>query len=184
MSNVAKALSGPGKNLERIVARATFWLHQCLRHHGECHLSRFSEVLWPPLPKRVVDVGMVQMEHRRIRLVGGSGRRGAYCALSYRWHAPETALTTTAETAVTFQERGIPFYQLQRQIQEAFLLASRLGIRYVWVDALVSWHVPATEPRYDCLTVLRYSASCKAEKETGTRKRQRWPRSTRTQSSR
>jgi hypothetical protein len=67
-------------------------------------------------------------------LVTGSPRRAPYCALSYRWQ--DHAVKTTTESLAAFC-REIPFSQLQTQLQDAFLIANRLDINYVWVDALV-----------------------------------------------
>jgi hypothetical protein len=54
--------------------------------------------------------------------------------MSYRWQEP--ALKTTAESIAAFR-REIPLQNVQNQLRDAFLISKRLGIRYVWVDALV-----------------------------------------------
>ncbi|KIM97163.1 hypothetical protein OIDMADRAFT_32194 [Oidiodendron maius Zn] len=83
------------------------------------------------LPKRIVDVG--RLDQGLIKLAAGGRRRSPYCALSYRWQ--DTTIKTTAESLEAFR-REIPLGTLQTQVRDACLIASRLGIRYVWIDAL------------------------------------------------
>jgi hypothetical protein len=125
-------LQQKGENVERALAYAGFWLHRCLKYHSCVEIRPFSDILWPVLPKRIVDVSRVA--HGLIKLVDGRPKRAPYCALSYRWQ--DHAITTTAESIAAFS-REIPLNRLQTQIKDAFLIANRLGIRYVWVDALV-----------------------------------------------
>ena len=136
-------LQEKGENIERALAFAGFWLNRCLRYHYCVETRPFSETMWPVLPKRVVDVS--QLKEGRIRLVTGRPRRAPYCTLSYRWQ--DHGIKTTSESLAAFC-REIPLSQLQTQLQDAFLIANRLDINYVWVDALVCFIL---ESKLQCL---------------------------------
>ena len=127
-------LQQKGETVKRALAYAGFWLYRCLKCHPCSKNPPFSEILWPVLPKRIVDVS--RLDQGSIRLVAGGRRRSPYCALSYRWQ--DTTIKSTAESLETFG-REIPLNTLQTQLRDACLIASRLGIRYVWIDALVCY---------------------------------------------
>ena len=133
MTLIASKLEKEEKILQRAFLYVSFWIYRCLRYHYCCDSRPFSETVWPILPKRVVDVS--QLAKGCINLVDGSSIRAPYCALSYRWQG--NAVRTTEVSLAAFK-REIPISLLQSQITDAFLIANRLGIRYVWVDALVS----------------------------------------------
>jgi hypothetical protein len=90
-----------------------------------------------PLPTRLIMVGSLSDEG--VRLVETASLPAGlddhrYTALSYRWGSTNT-LTTTAETV---QERmaHIPLSRMPRTIHDAVQVTRRLGVRFLWVDAL------------------------------------------------
>ena len=133
MKAIGSILLHDGQLLERALAYASFWMYRCLTDHSCSDSLPSSETLWPSLPKRVVDVA--GFDQGRVKLVEGNGMRSPYGALSYRWR--ENGVRTTESSLSAFHTE-IPLNLLQSQIYDAFLIANRLGIRYVWVDALVS----------------------------------------------
>ncbi|KAF2690808.1 hypothetical protein K458DRAFT_382383 [Lentithecium fluviatile CBS 122367] len=137
-NQVASLLQREGKQVERALTYTKFWLFRCLKFHEKCHsVVPISKVLWPELPKRVVDVRQVQ--EGRVKLVDGFPRRSPYCALSYRWGQP--CVTTTTESIEEFRN-GISIDSLQTEIRDACFIANGLGIPFVWVDALRSQSDP------------------------------------------
>jgi hypothetical protein len=90
-----------------------------------------------PLPTRLIMVG--SSSDAGVRLVEIASFPAdlddhRYTALSYRWGSTNT-LTTTAETV---QERmaHIPLSRMPRTIHDAVQVTRRLGVRFLWVDAL------------------------------------------------
>jgi hypothetical protein len=86
------------------------------------------------LPSKVIDVG-TRFPIRTVKLHWTEeGESGEYVALSYCWGGSQTLLTTTA-TAQDFTD-GIPTSRIPKTILDAITLTHKLGLRYLWVDAL------------------------------------------------
>ncbi|KAH8746428.1 heterokaryon incompatibility protein-domain-containing protein, partial [Diaporthe sp. PMI_573] len=58
-----------------------------------------------------------------------------YVALSYCWGKNQTGYMTTTETIGQMMQ-GVPLALLSQTIQDAVMVVRRLGIRYLWADAL------------------------------------------------
>lgn len=88
-----------------------------------------------PLPTRVIDVGPPDGSKEPV-LLETRGRKGYYAYLSWQWGAeiPEERLTTQE----SLQERvqSFPFDKLGQTHLEAIIITRRLGLRYLWIDAL------------------------------------------------
>jgi hypothetical protein len=111
---------------------AAYWLLRCIRSHQKC---RF---IGTELPTRVIDVAADSpFIHETAR-----GERGKYCTLSYRW-TPQ-AVTTTQENLAQFK-RSIPLDLLPQVILDAINVTRKLGIQYLWVDALCILHGSASD---------------------------------------
>ncbi len=104
--------------------------------HAECPRPTAS-----PLPSHVID--LIDYDPNpsalasRIRIREGGGVKAPYCALSYRWSSPGLNILTltranSAELAAGFDPRD-----LSSEIQDACVLTKHIGLRYLWVDALV-----------------------------------------------
>ncbi|KAF9479152.1 HET-domain-containing protein [Pholiota conissans] len=83
------------------------------------------------LPTRVIDCSdpskpRLIETHRQIK--------GLYCALSYVWGGEQYQKTTTSNIN-TYVREGINVV-LPQTISDAILVTNKLGIRYLWVDAL------------------------------------------------
>lgn len=59
-----------------------------------------------------------------------------YIALSYCWGTLGQQVLATKETVTKFMERGIQLSNLPKTIQDAVVVTRRLGIPFLWVDAL------------------------------------------------
>lgn len=60
----------------------------------------------------------------------------SYTALSYCWGMPGQQILTTKEKVTEFMERGIQLSILPKTIQDAVVITRRIGVQYLWVDAL------------------------------------------------
>ncbi|KAL2833819.1 heterokaryon incompatibility protein-domain-containing protein [Aspergillus cavernicola] len=106
------------------------WLANCIITHGLsdglCNSPEF-----PPLPLRVVDVGL---EDGVVRLVEPQEGRGKYVCLSHCWGGVHLTMTTLATLAG--YKNLIAWNSLSPTFRDAISLVRRLGIRYIWIDSL------------------------------------------------
>lgn len=105
----------------------TPWIRDCTNYHDRCK-SDLPRVL----PTRVLDVSTRGTNH--VRLVEAHGT-GFYTALSHCWGKSEHLFTTTK---ATLKQRltGISLEELPRTFLDAVLITQRLGVQYLWIDAL------------------------------------------------
>jgi len=104
----------------------------CARDHSLCTPIIRSSVA----PSRLLDLGdSISEQPPLIRLVEMAPEtKVSYNALSYRWgNAPK--LRTTKSELQSFL-KCIPWLSIPRRFQEAIALTKRLGIRFLWIDAL------------------------------------------------
>ncbi|KAJ3466574.1 hypothetical protein MRS44_004138 [Fusarium solani] len=112
-----------------IMQQAKIWLDDCV---GECH-----ERCLPPeksqLPTRVLDVEsslgpIVRLQDQT------AGRFERYAVLSYCWGGPQplTATKSNIQTLIS----GVEIDRLPQTLKDAVYVTRRLGIRYLWIDAL------------------------------------------------
>ena len=109
------------------------WLSKCyFEHYLDCS-PQVSK-----LPKRVIDVGDSDGQTEPRLCVPSEEfpevKHERYVALSYCW-GPLPFLTTTTST-IEKRRQCIPMIQLPATVRDAVRITRRLGIRYLWVDAL------------------------------------------------
>ncbi|KAF2836682.1 HET-domain-containing protein, partial [Patellaria atrata CBS 101060] len=107
---------------------AAKWLENCVENHTLCK-STSSD---PYLPTRVLDIGLDSS--RDPFLFETNGQPGKYVALSYCWGKTKVLTTTTKN--ISSHKRSIPLDTLPKTLQDAVIISRRLGIPYLWVDAL------------------------------------------------
>ncbi|RDW73687.1 hypothetical protein BP5796_07129 [Coleophoma crateriformis] len=112
---------------ERVYDHARRWLHECEDEHDECPTSSA-----PRLPTRVIHVGDVN--HDPHLYISRPAEKAKYVALSYCWGGDQE-FKTTKTTLAANQER-MPFNRFPQTIKDAILTTRKLGIDYLWVDAL------------------------------------------------
>ncbi|KAH8679089.1 heterokaryon incompatibility protein-domain-containing protein [Tricladium varicosporioides] len=116
---------------EAIYQLVTHWMAIChSQHAGICKSSQDEP---PPLPSRVIDVGLPTGSGDP-RLFISEGHRAHYVTLSYCW-GTSLNLRTELGTLESFQ-KSIPFQKIPKTIQDAVKVTKKLGIRYLWVDTL------------------------------------------------
>ncbi|CAG9955541.1 unnamed protein product, partial [Clonostachys rosea f. rosea IK726] len=128
-----------------ITSTIHWWLQNCNKNHVSCQRSiSLDGARGPFLPTHVIDTNPTWGQHGFaenkprgpcIRLVKGEGRRDQYVTLSYCWGiSGKNYKTTSSNLAQHLLE--IPWDKLPQTIQDAITVTRKLGIRYLWIDAL------------------------------------------------
>ena len=105
--------------------------HDCVNKHSRCSIAR-SSVSW--LPSRVVDLGSPSGPMSP-KIAETRGAVGSYVTLTHRWtKLTELSATTTAN--YDSRKLDLDMRSLSQTFQDAFEAAHRLGVQYLWIDAL------------------------------------------------
>lgn len=120
----------PFSGSEACHSLAASWLKDCIENHPTCGVP--GPV---PLPTRVIDVGDANSSEPR--LVESRGLHDNYVALSYCWGDPQVhPRMRTLKTNYDDHMRCIEYSSMPRTIQDAVTICRKLGVQYLWVDAL------------------------------------------------
>jgi hypothetical protein len=103
------------------------WLERCVTH-PRCGPPSESR-----LPTRVIEVSSAHSP-RSSRLLSTKGLHSKYAALSYCWGANQLGVTTKAN--LDCRLLALDVKALSKTIQEAIVTTQRIGLRYLWVDAI------------------------------------------------
>ena len=107
------------------------WLKRCEADHGtKCHVTRR---LADTMPARLIFVPD-ENTHRGPSLVENFPLDALYATLSWRWGDSDFLKTTSTNLVGMFQE--IPLDAIRKEFQDAIYLTRRLGLQYIWIDAL------------------------------------------------
>lgn len=106
------------------------WLEKCQSNHSECFAS--SNAPW--YPTRLLDVEETVLESVRLVLSAKAHLTGGYLTLSHCW-GEVLCFKLTKDSVQQFM-LGIELLQLPQTFQDAVQVTRRLGIRYLWIDAL------------------------------------------------
>ncbi|KAI1207251.1 HET-domain-containing protein [Annulohypoxylon truncatum] len=109
------------------------YLRNCLKICTETHNICKQKPSLPP-PKRLIDVGLVGDGLVKLHETSLSDSWQYYVALSYCW-GDAKFLVTKNENIESLRE-GISLKQLPETIRDAIHITRKLGLRYLWVDAL------------------------------------------------
>ncbi|SJL14841.1 uncharacterized protein ARMOST_18313 [Armillaria ostoyae] len=101
-------------------------IDECSRH-DRCPPPRHQGVR---LPTRVIDCA----DEDQPRLFVSQGAEGNYVALSYVWGENQPDCTTT--TNLNSYTEAIPLQNIPKTILDAITVTRKLGLRFLWVDAL------------------------------------------------
>ncbi|KAF2261107.1 HET-domain-containing protein, partial [Lojkania enalia] len=86
------------------------------------------------MPKRLIDLGLPGASLATPKIIDTKGRQEQYVALSYCW-GPNGHISTTTEN-IKCMKKSIPIELLPQTIKDAFLVARKVDVRYIWIDAL------------------------------------------------
>ncbi|GKZ26586.1 hypothetical protein AbraIFM66951_002815 [Aspergillus brasiliensis] len=119
------------------------WIDLCVKDHELCRDNHGTDEEFKDLIKQsyfgVVDVVDMQLKSLPLK---SDGSPEPYVALSYVWGQKvqdEPTYTTTRRTVMTHILHGgleTAWERLPQTIQDAILIVSRLGYRYLWIDSL------------------------------------------------
>jgi hypothetical protein len=110
---------------------AKLQLIECLEIHEKCREGLASMV--PLLPTRVIDVGLATNTTSPKLYTNRNNERAHYVCLSYVWGGSQPL--TTKNNVVALAEK-IASESLSQTAQDAIRVTRKLGIRYLWIDAL------------------------------------------------
>ncbi|KAJ4129128.1 hypothetical protein NW768_007661 [Fusarium equiseti] len=109
------------------------WLQKCRQDHCRCDVSQNADQE-RITPTRLIDVGLdtqqpklINFDHNLLNL--------QYLILSYAWGPAANSAKTTASN-LQAMKHSLPLSDLPKTVQDAILLTRKLGVRYLWVDAL------------------------------------------------
>ncbi|KAH8594872.1 heterokaryon incompatibility protein-domain-containing protein [Bisporella sp. PMI_857] len=116
---------------DQVFSQIQSWSNDCLGKHSRCSIAR-SSVSW--LPSRVVDLGSFSGPISP-KLLETRGAVGRYVTLTHRWTELTGPSSTTLENYES-RKGAIDVSSLSLTFQDALEAAHRLGVRYLWIDAL------------------------------------------------
>ncbi|KAF1997706.1 HET-domain-containing protein, partial [Amniculicola lignicola CBS 123094] len=105
------------------------WLHDCESNHVFCRQRGNAQV---QLPTRLIEI----VDADTARLVETAGQTGQYIALSYCWGSEPGNNSMTLKANLSERLESLPRDTLPGAIRDAVTIADRLGMKYIWVDAL------------------------------------------------
>lgn len=108
------------------------WVKDCVENHPACHWNEPTYI-----PTRVIDVGSAHgKEEPRLLITGGN--EGPYVALSHCWGRPSKERPFNRLEANHMRDTlaGISLSALPTNFQDAVLATRKLGLRFLWIDAL------------------------------------------------
>lgn len=108
---------------------ATSKFQNCIQRHEACNKARSSG--W--VPSRLIRLDNA-VKDGTVSLVSRDTNPDQYCTLSHRWGRANCLKLT--KSTLGLLKHGIWVSRLPRTFRDAFLVARKLGIRYIWVDSL------------------------------------------------
>jgi hypothetical protein len=102
------------------------WIDDCLRNHPDC--PALKDTILPTRVLKVTDSDNIKL------YTPNPGGTGAYIALSYCWGGPQLFATTIS--TIDQLSKGFHLSELPQTLQDAVLVTKKLGLQYLWVDAL------------------------------------------------
>jgi hypothetical protein len=103
------------------------WLQECSSHEN-CRIAGPTQ-----LPSRVIEVSP-ENDPSTPRLLESSAIIDYYVALSYCWGSNQTGLTTESNLKARLERLNMD--TLSRTIQDAVLVTRKIGVKYLWADAI------------------------------------------------
>lgn len=115
-----------------LIKQIKYWMATCDKHHPDCKLEDGAI-----RSLRLIDVGPPNGKHQpRLKDKLSEGRKYKYITLSYRWGDPSSDMLTTTSETLEERKAGIPMDILPKTMRDAVVITRKLGIRYLWIDAL------------------------------------------------
>lgn len=128
-------------NISGIIALSEYWLYECIVNHPGCYFDPMFG--WSSdMPRRFVqlcDFAPGSAESL-VKVVNNVGYCQQYAALTYTWQSQDGTKPpiTLSGKSQSLLYAGFHPKCLSLNIQNACRLAKGMGLRYIWIDALVS----------------------------------------------
>lgn len=104
------------------------WLTECRNQHQGCWSSHSNSV-----PSRLIKI--ISWDGKLLaRVVACPSETTSYATLSYCWGGDQ--VTKATRQSLPSLEAGIEAETLSPSVYDAIVVASNLGLEYIWVDAL------------------------------------------------
>lgn len=104
----------------------TGWIRECVESHKECALTEQKFI-----PTRLIQLNATDSHNTRLASPATPVR---YAALSYCWGSSAQSKTTKAN--VSARRTHLDTSLLPQTLQDALFIAAKLGLRYIWIDAV------------------------------------------------
>ncbi|KAK0112706.1 hypothetical protein ONS95_014442 [Cadophora gregata] len=112
------------------------WLQECTSHSkcndtvsGSININPYDA----PLPTRLIEI-VREGDSQRLYLRHTDGLTGAYITLTHRWNEfTGRCITTTSN--IEARLLGEDFGELPQLFRDAFVIAEKLGINFIWIDS-------------------------------------------------
>ncbi|KAF2871135.1 heterokaryon incompatibility protein-domain-containing protein [Massariosphaeria phaeospora] len=120
---------------EENIATLKHWLDVCRTGHDKCKSWALSQSQGRRLPTRVLDVGESSSDAVKLHVPADSDASN-YIALSYCWGPSGNPYVTDRSNVDKHLATGIELGNLPVVLRDAVHLTRRLGMKYLWIDAL------------------------------------------------
>ena len=115
---------------------AQHWLEDCMQNHSDSNIYGHDAGIDPrDLKNKPTRLVQVDETFSNVRIVEGSSVVTPYAALSYVWGRGD-APWRTLRANIQSRRSGFAFNDLPQTLRDAAVVAVRLGISHVWIDAL------------------------------------------------
>lgn len=127
--------------MEVLLDNISEWLTVCTKsgRHKKCGSLESYITRTSPLPTRLIDVGTQDQDILRLidtqRECSIGSKTPHYLILSYRWGKGNESARTTKRN-IQQRKKQMALQDFPKTIQDAIEITRRMGIRYLWVDAV------------------------------------------------
>lgn len=155
-------LSSTNTSSDETFRKIERWLGECLENHAAC--SRWPLTTGTPagLPTRLLQVTPAS-QPLAIRLVATQDLQPASCryvTLSHSW-GKEPLIKLVKSSIERFSSlSGIPWHLMPLTFQQAVSVTRRLGLAYIWIDALCIIQDSDEDWRYESARMTSVYANC------------------------
>jgi hypothetical protein len=118
------------------------WIRDCFECHSSCGLP--NDMPHTFVPTRLLDVGSLKDDFGKVRIVAELPHQNCkYMTLSHRWGSA-SFLRLEAGNIERFM-KGVAMSELSNTFQDAITVTRRMGVQYLWIDALCIIQGPTLE---------------------------------------
>lgn len=142
--SVPGTLTSSPVTFEEKFTKLKTWLGRCGEAHNKCRLrTNEADVGWHPT--RLIEIALSpelsdNANHLKCRLVepqsGDMPQNLRYITLSHRWPQDQEGFQKLTEDKLPLWKASLPLETLRQTFRDAFWVAHKFGIPYVWIDSL------------------------------------------------